>query len=266
MYDKLRGRSYESNVANVASERYFYDFPPEIVAEGADPQLIDKELSRMETAFADALAGFLLSVDEGRAIDARQRTVMAIFVATQALRTREHRVLGEQLARTILAPLQADGVAIDLPDTSLTQAVLIFHPFVRDVLIPVLFNHIWIVGQNDTPAQLYTSDSPVVRSAHEQDPFLSYAGLGIKGIEIALPLTPRHVLVLCERTSFAHLAERDGSTVTLNEDHVTYYNTLQVAESYRQVYCPCDDFSLAEEICDRLPDLRSPDRPRIITK
>jgi hypothetical protein len=265
VYDKFRRESFRSSVGNVASERFFYDFPPDIVAEGADPQLIEKELSRMEKTFGDVLSEVVRMIEEGHKIESRQRTVMSVFIAMQVLRTREQRVLGTQVARATLEALRSDGIMTDTPDISLIHAVVLFHPLIRQVLVPVLFNHIWLVGRNDTSKPLYTSDSPVVRKAHKHDRFVSYGGLGSEGIEVAFPLTPKHVLVLCDRASFTRAEQLDGSTMQLDTEHVAYYNRQQVAQSYRQVYCSADDFNLAERICDEHPDVCAPDRPRIIT-
>ena len=77
------------------------------------------------------------------------------------------------------------------------------------------------------------------------------------GVEITFPLTPRLILILCERTAFPCLAQLDEHIVPLTLDQVAYYNSLQVILSYRSVYCPVGEFLLAAEICNEHPEVCS---------
>ena len=46
-------------------------------------------------------------------------------------------------------------------------------------------------------------------------------------------------------------------------NNVAYYNSLQVAQSYRQIYSPKDDFTIARQMCKKFPEIRELDRKRI---
>jgi Protein of unknown function (DUF4238) len=130
----------------------------------------------------------------------------------------------------------------------------------------ILQSHIWLVGLNHTSHGLYTSDHPVVRLPHLTHSFLGNAGLGSPGIEIALPLSSTHILFLWERRYFNAYAKLEGKCIELEEANVEHYNSAQVKQSHRQIYCAHDDFDVAREVCRRWPRVCSPDRDRVRTK
>lgn len=69
--------------------------------------------------------------------------------------------------------------------------------------------------------------------------------------------------IFLERTYFKGLEERDGRCLVLGVPHVKDLNKLQVLQSYRQVYCPSDDFRFAEEVAAEHPEACSLERGRV---
>ncbi len=135
-----------------------------------------------------------------------------------------------------------------------------FIPFV----FPVLFRHIWLIADNQTSQPFFTSDAPVIRHPHDINPFYGTFGFGSKGVEILLPLTSRFLLILLERSWFTPiLKETDGAVLHLKPEEVTYYNELQVYESYRQIYCQDDQFELARFLVERDPKICDQEYSRI---
>jgi hypothetical protein len=51
--------------------------------------------------------------------------------------------------------------------------------------------------------------------------------------------------------------------VELTPEQVTDYNQLQVLRSSQRIFCAEDDFELAREVCERQPEVRDPNRPRV---
>jgi hypothetical protein len=82
-------------------------------------------------------------------------------------------------------------------------------------------------------------------------------------VEIVFPLSPECVLIFLERTFFKELEERDGHRLVLGVPHVEDLNRLQVVHSYRQVFCPSDDFRFAAEVADEHPESCSLGRSRV---
>jgi hypothetical protein len=68
---------------------------------------------------------------------------------------------------------------------------------------------------------------------------------------------------MCERKAFFPLAQLDEGTINLTSDHIVYYNSMQVLESYRSIYCPVGDFLLAADLSNAFPELSNPERTRV---
>jgi len=278
VFDKFKTRTFRSTITKAATERFFYDIAGHRVDSDDNAQLVETALSSLEAQFADKLDSLLASVDEDGSFPHELKPPVAFFLKVQYFRTPEsRRVLietAEKSAQRILDDMiPGDGaegdasaqyrVRFNASMAPLEHAKLLFDPRLHAAFVATLLEHIWFVGLNGTPQSLYTSDHPVVRIPHKDDPLISYAGFGSEGIEIAFPLTPKHVLVLCERAFFREFAHLDCGSLALNTENVTYYNSRQVIESYRHVYSKDDDFDLAERICRDHPAVSRPDRTRV---
>lgn len=276
VFDKIQGKIFETNIINVACENYFYDVPKAMVDEiDFDPQLVEKLLAQTDEKYSRTINSLLKAIakhKKRRVIKPDQKSAMAYFITLQLLRTRGNRNLIiehiQKVGDTLLSKTPDYSpddfeVVVDKEWVSLFQSGFMLSPETREVFMNALLGHIWFIGINDTGQPFYTSDSPVVRRAHYRDPFRSYAGLASEGIEIVLPLTPWHNLVLCERTAFKQYKGLDCKTLDLNLDNVKYYNSLQVDQSYRQIYCSSNDFELALKICEERPEICSSDRDRV---
>jgi hypothetical protein len=65
---------------------------------------------------------------------------------------------------------------------------------------------------------------------------------------------------------FKELKKNDRKFIYLNEDNVTYYNSLQVLQSYRQIYCLSNNFDLADDIYKQNPNLGLLSKNRIYSQ
>ena len=72
---------------------------------------------------------------------------------------------------------------------------------------------------------------------------------------IQMPLTPTCSIVLYERTHFVDMQRAEGKVLPLAEDNVTYHNSIQINQSYRQIYSPDNNFELAERTCREHPEV-----------
>src|SRR5262249_42598578 len=126
-----------------------------------------------------------------------------------------------------------------------------------------LMGHVWVLGVNDTTQPFYTSDHPVVRKFHVRQPDQAFAGVRPPRGDVVFPLSSRHVLVMYERTYFAPMLPRHGRAARVTPEGVEHYNGLQALRSYRQVYCESDLFEQAAGVCDRHPEVCTPERQRM---
>ena len=280
-FDKVEQRRFPANVRNVAHEHFFYGidpslFPPEAVPPNSY-QVIEQTLSQLEGHFSAAIRELLLK-GEGEGISLEQRPILSHFIVLQLLRTREFRntlrelqtKVAQDIGQRLVHLKEGQGryrVKVEFDDSTwpLEQAKLMFDPAKTRELIRILNNHIWHVGVNETEFPFYTSDNPIVRQAHIDHPFLGGIGLQSPGVEIAVPLSPRIILILCHRGTFKRNEIYEGKPIQLVADNITHYNSLQVGQSNRYIYCSNDNFALVEQMCMDEPDLCRPDRTRIGT-
>lgn len=120
-----------------------------------------------------------------------------------------------------------------------------------------------MLGVNESTTPLCTSDHPVVREASIRDGHNSYLGLASPGIRVSLPVSPKYILLLCDRGYFSRLRSLDGGRVSLSGREVEQYNSLQVLQANRQVFSSRRDFGLATELKRKYPDQFTLERPRV---
>src|ERR1700720_3957512 len=84
-------RIYKTNIKNVASETYFYDFHPDIQQDYPDLQLVEHLFSDIEAIFYDLRDNLLSTIDEKTSMSRHQKEAMAYFMTLQLLRTPEYR-------------------------------------------------------------------------------------------------------------------------------------------------------------------------------
>lgn len=192
------------------------------------------------------------------ALTLEERQHLSLLIAYQIVRSREFR---ESLIETQKGTMQAlvDRIA-KMQDKDyeygsvsverkhefpiIDHAEVITGDFPLE-LAQILINHCWIVGVNQTEMPFYTSDNPVIKVGHKRHPMESYEGYNSEGIEIALPITRKLILIMYERTYHKKILNLESSFVPLTDiRHIKYYNSLQVIQSNRQIYCPDKKFQL----------------------
>jgi len=286
VFDKVTKKSFKTGVANIATEQHFYDLPPEFTNRG-DPQAVETVLSIFENKYAIAIRDLLDEVKQKDGFtpgpSERNRTI-AHFLVMQYCRTREFRDTFTYAIRELSSAvakkhefaqrykaergevIKSENPIIPIPPgiTPLEHARIMFDQPLIERIMFILFQHIWLIADNQTPQPFFTSDAPVMRQPHYNHPVYGGAGFGSKGVEILLPLSSRFLLVLLERTYFTPgLKETDGAVMHLKPEEVTYYNGFQVWESFRQIYCQEDKFDLAKDLVERYPEICDLEHSRI---
>ncbi len=268
VYDKSDRRVFQSSIDNIAAEKRYYDVP------GDSAQTFEQALGNLvDSNYPKCAEDILNNIDSGRIVRDWQKENLAFFIALQALRTRRLRnqniealnQLGEAFSHLSRRFEKEYGVK-QKPDASLKALLstdkektakldqltsMIDSDSVRNI-IGILLNHVWIFGTNKTDRPFYTSDNPVAKWPHKTDPVRSYWGLRSEGIEIAFPLTPKHIVVLVERSFHSDLQVLDGWFMPIDENGVVYYNSFQVLDSNRWLFSISNDFTLAEDMLDEI--------------
>jgi hypothetical protein len=286
VFDKVDKTVTHPRIKDTAAEYLFYNIPAESIRTG-EVQSVEDALGQMEQLYAEAISELLDEVKTtGRftpgPTDRNQwigHFLVIQFCRTPSFRNMMGTTMHELTARwvedrnTLMRQSVARGdipsfeplVAPKMEMSPLEHAKMMLNgPVVREIYWR-LFNHIWLIGDNQTAQPFYTSDAPVVRHAdHGANPD---GGIGFDslGVEIHLPLSSRFILLLFERDWFtpvmAKLNSVEGDVWKLKAEEVDSYNSYQVHNSRRQVYCRDDAFDVVRMMIKETPELCDPDRP-----
>ena len=268
VFDKTASRSFPSSVKNVACEKFFYDIPEKYLQEDAEFQVVEKHLSTMEGRFAPCRDSILSQIESGGRFDPRLKEEFADYLLLQMLRTKTHREQYLEVGRMVQAVVRANpdlAKSMELPEAriSLEHVRMMFSPEFTSPMKRAILSHIWVIGINETEKSLYTSDSPVVRYPHVRHPLMGTNGVACVGIEIDFPLSPKHVLIVGERSYHRHMIRWENRAFPVADmNWILVLNQLQVNEAYRQVYSDQPDFSHAIELLQRFPQIGEIDHPR----
>jgi Protein of unknown function (DUF4238) len=286
VYDKVLGKEFLNGILDVAQESYFYRLPDNLKTEDSkpisvdDPLIVEKAFQKIEGR-ANQDIQTLVELPAGASIPAETRGNLSVFLAIQFLRTRAYRNLVVETAEKFMQAMARDLIKGNFGEEALKytpkilfsdqaaglfQSQQIFGFDKLDEFAEVLHNHIWILLINDTGKPLYTSDNPVVMHTPLKDQ-LPGVGIASPGIEIAFPLSSSRILTLADREVYGfHESSFDGKIRQLQADNVTYYNSLQVLDSERQIYCEQLDFALVEDMINKNPELGKEKRERVDIK
>ncbi|MGO4732176.1 DUF4238 domain-containing protein [Paenibacillus sp. 2KB_22] len=281
VFDKLQSKAFPTHIRNVASGRYFYDFP-----EGISPdeevklpdQFIEKLFSEIEGEYPKKIRKIISSYYMSHpekvytlpVFSGDDKLEMAELMALQILRTKEYRAGIIELYEKFNKSLLDEFIQEEDPDfdhnsyelkfndefSSVLHATQLLNPEFIDNMAQILEKHIWLVLVNKTELPFYTSDTPVVKRANIENEFISYGGYASEGIEIHYPLNSKFTLSLVERSHFKDLESKENCFIPLDDvETIKYQNSLQISQAYRQVFCAENKFDMAFDFCREYPDI-----------
>lgn len=282
VYDKVKKASYINKVSQVASEGKYFDIPLHDGHNVPEIEKMNKEQT-IEKYFSEDIEGpykkyldmirtrYLMTFNPDRkvAITKEEKKHLSYLIAIQMLRTKKYRddvgamdskisqMLVDLIGEKEIPNYESGDVTVNVPEVNkkLMQVSMLFDPETIGSFAKELYKHFWFVLVNNTEQPFYTSDNPVVKHAHKKDEFISYGGLASEGVEIALPLTSNLILVMFERSFHSELLPLENKFAHISsEEHVDFYNYLQVSQSNRQIYCLTNKFDLIEQIKKEQPE------------
>jgi hypothetical protein len=251
VFDKEKQKPFKANVKNVASQRFFYDLPLELLPEAEqlleDPQIIEHFFSnKIEGPFLRILnsirARFVMSMNPYKitAITPQEKNQLSILLTYQYIRTRDFRETlldGQQLVMQVLtdklASFEIEGyepgsitVIRNKDYDSVKHAQFMFNPDSVHEFVKIFNNHIWIILVNNTDLPFFTSDTPLVKKGH-----FGEHGITSSGIEINFPISNRLCLSIIDREAFKELGyfKENRFMKLVDKEHVKYLNWLQVS-------------------------------------
>ena len=281
VFDKHKEETFSTNIKNVCCEKGFYDI-----------ELKDKVLT-MEDSLGnlEAAAAVIIKkiTNEGKLPnpDSVERFILAIFIAAQLLRVKTARTRINGLNSNLRTKFQAMGLAESQVEdfTSLKQEAvkLISMKMLEraDDFVPYFYDKQWLLFSTNPDQTLFISDNPVTLQNKNNFGLYGSLGLGVRGIEIYLPISKIYsVCIWCRsyEETFAKsynqymqlkdkrpdLIEKlgtaaawfeefmtgitNGSCIKMWPDNVLNLNSLQVKFSSRFVYSSEDDFDIVRQM------------------
>ena len=262
--DKRRWARRTQSINNTALQKYFYDYMDE-----GKLRTLEGDLARLEYDSANILHQ-VVSDRSLRKVTSSERRVLAFFVATQALRTRQERVYAqhlwdmtkdmvqlEEFSETWFSDLEWDEV--DFAEQQISNMRLLAPLYTGE-----LENYHWFLLAPSYNQEFWTSDHPVVVWNRSASPD---AGLGLleDEAEVYLPLTPDLLLLVAHpggRKAKSYLgAGGTASPLTLLPGAIRLLNGLQVVFSERFVFSRRGNFELAYEMLASHPEWHEGPKP-----
>ncbi len=238
VYDKATDKTFQTNIKNVAAERGFYDLEMDEGVLTIEPRLAD-----LETRTSSIIEA--LSKDRNLAnVDVPSRASLALFLAVQFLRTKEHRLRFEHLGRLLTQTLRERGFRegdvrklVQEPKGAEGGKLIGIKSLLgARQLVPHVLNKAWVLFEAKRETPLYISDNPItLHNEIDHGPY-GNLGLAVKGIEIYLPISTTLCLgLLCPsiaeeyQKAYRNLKLLDQSTPGLAD---TLMNRPQEARAF----------------------------------
>lgn len=269
VFDKQTGSMFATNFKNVAAESRFYDFEVEGHIFTVEPSL-----SKLE-GIAKPMLKAILDTDSLSHLSVEDRGKLSIFFAVQFVRTKWFREQFRQLPKLLEQRLRiAEGTDLSSveefirtpDDNELAKEATHFISKAPQDFAVHFANKLWLLVATDSNNPFLIGDNPIgLQNSIDMGPF-GNIGLGVEGIEIYFPLSPRRGLaMLCQshEKAFQDAANRQGkggsayqclmamesgSPLAYPPQCVLNFNSLQVKHAERFVFSSTGDFSLAKEM------------------
>lgn len=282
-YDKWNDNRFQTNIKNVAVENGFYDIEFEDKLLTLEPGLAHLE------ANASKIINKVIKDKRIKELNESEVVILAMFLSVQFVRTKEHRLRFEHFGKLIVDKLrnfgatdenieELTGEKIGVPEGKYfgLKSVIGANSFV-----PYFLNKELVLFETVLKQPFFISDNPITLHNEIDHGFHGNLGLGVRGIEIYMPISSTLCLgLLCPtiaeefRKGHENIEILDriapnladsiltnsaaarafcegmvhGTPLKVNEDNVTMFNSLQVMYSSRYVYCETDSFELVEQM------------------
>lgn len=200
VYDKSNGNRFHTNIKNVAAENGFYN-----IEVGEELLSFEPGLGQLESKASKVIKDIVRSKSI-KSLDEHAVAILAMFLAVQFVRTKEHRLRYEHLGESVKRKFKKMGASeadieeitksgSDLPVDKLVgfKAIVGANKFV-----PYFINKIWVLFETSNKNPFYISDNPVtMHNELDHGPY-GNIGLAVRGVEIYLPISTTLCLgILC---------------------------------------------------------------------
>lgn len=303
VFDKEKLQQRPGNIADYACERYFYDvdfdelkkdilienpnyeFDPEIeeAINMIDEQHIEHWFAQnVETWLFDPLDRIISlyticnpqKLNTIEILNQSDISCLSLYIALQVMRAKEFReniaelyeriplLLMKKFAKTEEEKEQINAIRAEIRGENykkLLHAQFLTNQEALTDFAATFAEKLWMIGYNKTDVLFYTSDNPIVRYGHQGE-----HGFNSRGIEILFPINTKLILILKDPSFYSSELGFHNHFIELSREEVVFYNSLQVQQSYRCIFDKDGDFSLANRITKKYPELKNIKRKRFL--
>lgn len=282
IFDKRDGSERHQNVDNVAFERYYYDLGS---LDDRGRSLDTRLENDVETPAALALSR-LAETERVADLTPAQREVIARFIAVQELRTRDfHSHLRQTEAVAAAAMHRAGALPEDYrppTDDDVRRVQCEVLERLAEEAIPALLRQVWCLLKTTPEAPFVLGDAPVARQnvIRRNGDLEGGLGLGDRGVEVYLPISPTLTLQLhcpeavawLRRQRFRWMVAARGRALPARDpipafdglrpdpvtpENVGNVNWKQVQHAHRYIYSAQPGFAGVRAIIARDENLRA---------
>ena len=237
-YDKTNTKRFESTPVNVALGKDFYGH-----VDSSKPDNIENKLSQIEEPASIVIKKIIDTLNYHN-LTMKEKNDFCSFVALQLVRTPEARIGNRQFLKFIDDYTRHLKVDIGMNEYLMKDDAHM-HLNIMTVFedsAKILEQMGVILFSNATEIPLWTSDNPVtLYNEFDQFPF-GNLGLGSKGIEVYIPLSPTVEICLYDPVTYTDFL----NFYPMRESQVIRSNYLQTMQSTRFMYSNTCNFFLAD--------------------
>ena len=201
--DKTTGKIYKSSLLDTGSENYFYEY------NGADMATdTEAKLAKLES-YCAPIFDEIVRQESIQAISTKERTLLCLFASVQNLRTNKQREEIEQLNRFMSDSFRSQGIdpnndVENFRELSrkeiINSSIRNLHSLGADLAKHFINKEIRLLKAPDYE-EFYISDHPITLYNHFPRDGRGNLGLGLRGIEIQFPISPKLCLdFFCSET------------------------------------------------------------------
>lgn len=188
-YDKLTDKVFKTGTAGIGAEKGFYDYKV-----GGGLVTIDPGITKLEGAVDPTLKG-IISSRSIAGLSESDRVLLSIFVAAQMMRVRRVRESIKSLNEIMVTkfrergidPTKIENLGVVTEKAARLLSMKLVSKAAAD-FAPYIYDKSWLLFQASPPDTFWISDNPVTLHNENRDRFRGNLGLGVKGIQINLPI------------------------------------------------------------------------------
>lgn len=238
-YDIIKNRQYYVNIKDIAQEHFFYKI---------NNQNFEDKFQRIEKPASDIINNLTKNKNYKLLNNINNRFYLSLFMSCQYLRTKEMRETVDELDLQLTEYLKNHDLNYELKKylNYLTDSSIknrhkdVFESSLNKISFN-LFMKKWVILNNTTDRNFYTSDNPLVR----YNP-IGKMGFACDYIQVYYPINPRIMLCLIDPFNYKKIP-KNFKIQKINKKQKNPHNTFR-SNIYKIVNSKITDVKLVDQL------------------